>query len=117
MEVFADQFFRALADSTRLRCLALLEKEGELCVCELTHALSLVQPKISRHLAPLREAGIVVDRRQGIWVYYQLAPELPAWAREVLRATVRGLAASEPFASDRRALKQMPNRPAARCCG
>jgi len=116
MDDFADLFFRALADPTRLRCLALLEKEGELCVCELTHALGLVQPKISRHLAQLREARVVVDRRQGLWVHYQIDPELPAWAREVLRAAVRGLGTSEPFASDRKALKQMAGRPSARSC-
>jgi ArsR family transcriptional regulator len=50
-----DAFFKMLADSTRLRCLLLMQAEGELCVCELTHALNLSQPKISRHLAHLRE--------------------------------------------------------------
>jgi ArsR family transcriptional regulator len=116
MNDFTEDFFRALADPTRLRCLALLEKEGELCVCELTHALDVSQPKISRHLAQLREARVVSDRRQGLWVYYQLDPALPGWAREVLKAAVRGIAATEPFASDRQALKQMPNRPGAKCC-
>ena len=50
----ADQFFKALSDLTRLRMLVLLSHEGELCVCELTHALDEIQPKISRHLAQLR---------------------------------------------------------------
>ena len=60
-----DTFFKMLADSTRLRCLLLMQAEGELCVCELTHALNLSQPKISRHLAHLREAGVLVARRNG----------------------------------------------------
>jgi len=55
------QFFQLLSDETRLRCLLLLQKEGELCVCELVYALDIIQPKISRHLAALRDAGIVTD--------------------------------------------------------
>jgi ArsR family transcriptional regulator len=116
MHGFSEQFFQALSDPTRLRCLLLLEREGELCVCELTHALGVVQPKISRHLAHLREAHVVVDRRQGLWVYYSLDPALPAWARELLRVTGRGLNSTDPFASDRHALKHMPNRPGSNCC-
>src|SRR3989304_3575780 len=82
--ITVENFFPALADPTRLRCLLLLAAEGELCVCELTHALGESQPKISRHLAMLRAAGIVSDRREGLWVHYRLNPELPPWAREVL---------------------------------
>ena len=57
--------FKCLADDTRARMTLLIAREGELCVCELTHALELSQPKISRHLAQLREAGILMDRRKG----------------------------------------------------
>jgi ArsR family transcriptional regulator len=85
-------------------------------VCELTYALGLVQPKISRHLAQLRETGAVSDRRQGLWIYYRVHPDLPTWAAEVLRATARGVAGDTPFASDRAALDGMPNRPEGRCC-
>jgi ArsR family transcriptional regulator len=108
--------FRALSDETRLRCLTLLQREGELCVCELTHALAATQPKVSRHLAQLREAGIVADRRQGLWVYYRLHPELPNWAGEVLRATAEGVAEAAPYLEDRERLTRMPNRPGAACC-
>lgn len=116
MTLTTESLFRALADPTRLRCLLLLHSEGELCVCELTHALGEIQPKISRHLAQLREAGIVSDRRQGLWVYYRLHPELPAWAREVLRVTADGVTGLAPYAADRQALAEMPNRPGAVCC-
>ena len=85
MDVQADQFFRILGDMTRLRVLILLGREGELCVCELTHGLGESQPKISRHLALLREASLVLDRRQGQWIYYRLNPGLPAWARAAVR--------------------------------
>ncbi|ABK46772.1 MULTISPECIES: metalloregulator ArsR/SmtB family transcription factor [Shewanella] len=77
-------FFKALADETRLKCLLLIQREGELCVCELMAALSEIQPKISRHLAQLKKAGILVDRRQGQWVFYQINPELNAWCQQVL---------------------------------
>ena len=116
MNIDTDTLFRALADATRLRSLLLLQREGELCVCELTHALGESQPKISRHLAQLREAGLVTDRRQGLWVYYRLHPDLPAWATEVLAATAAGVSEQVPFRDDHVALCEMPNRPGARCC-
>ena len=80
--------FKCLADDTRARMTLLIAREGELCVCELTHALELSQPKISRHLAQLREAGILMDRRKGQWVYYRLNPDLPAWVTAVLKEVV-----------------------------
>lgn len=113
----ADNFFRLLADPTRLRCLVLLQREGELCVCELTHALAEIQPKISRHLGLLRDGRLVVDRREGQWVYYRIHPELPDWAREVLATATAGLSVHLPFAADLRKLAEMPKRPGAGCCG
>lgn len=76
--------FKCLADDTRARITLLLAGAGELCVCELTAALAQSQPKISRHLALLRGAGVLADRRQGQWVYYRLHPQLPAWVGELL---------------------------------
>lgn len=81
------QFYKALADETRLRSLLLIQREGELCVCELMAALDEIQPKISRHLAQLRKTGLVLDRRQGQWVYYRINPDLPAWAQTALQQT------------------------------
>jgi ArsR family transcriptional regulator len=116
MNMMPDQFFRVLGDLTRLRVLVLLIREGELCVCELTHALGEIQPKISRHLALLREAGVVLDRRQGQWIYYRLNRDLPAWAQRVLEATAAGVARQPDFAADKKALSRMPNRPDRACC-
>ena len=65
------RIFKTLADETRLRILVLLTC-GELCVCDLMAALELPQSTVSRHLATLRNAGLVEDRRQGVWVYYRL---------------------------------------------
>jgi len=64
--------FKALSDETRLRILALLG-EGELCVCDLMEILALPQSTVSRHLAYLRNADLVEDRRQGVWMYYRQA--------------------------------------------
>jgi ArsR family transcriptional regulator, arsenate/arsenite/antimonite-responsive transcriptional repressor len=65
--------FGALSDETRLRMMRLLE-ERELCVCELMQVLDMSQPRISRHLGVLKNAGLVNDRREGKWVYYALPP-------------------------------------------
>ena len=71
-------FFKAMADETRLRILALLACDGELCVCDIMAALELPQSTISRHLGILRKAGLVNDRKEGLWVYYTLVePSTP----------------------------------------
>lgn len=116
MSLRANQFFQLLSDETRLRCLMLMQQQGELCVCELTHALGLIQPKISRHLATLRDAGVVTDRRQGQWIYYQIHSDLPGWARQVIDITADEVMTSSPYRDDLVALLSMPNRPGAACC-
>jgi DNA-binding transcriptional ArsR family regulator len=80
--------FKCLADDTRSKITLLIVAQGELCVCELTASLDLSQPKISRHLALLRSAGLLMDRRQGQWVYYQLHPALPTWVTALLKDVV-----------------------------
>ncbi len=78
------QLFKNLSDETRLTLVLLLKEKGELCVCELTGALKLPQPKISRHLAMLRSSGLLSDRRDGKWIHYRLSPHMPAWAASVI---------------------------------
>ncbi len=80
--------FKCLADETRARMSLLIAREGELCVCELTAALEEAQPKVSRHLAQLRACGLLLDRRQGQWVYYRLHPDLPDWVAKILQTTL-----------------------------
>jgi ArsR family transcriptional regulator len=63
--------FKALSDETRLRILKLLE-HGELCVCDIVAALDMIQPKVSFHLAVLKDAGLIKDRKQGKWVHYSI---------------------------------------------
>ncbi len=81
-------FFKSLADETRLLSMLLIEQEGELCVCELMAALELPQPKISRHLSQLRKAGLLLDRRQGQWVFYRIHPLMNDWMRNILKDTL-----------------------------
>lgn len=109
-------FFSALSNEIRLRCLTLLQLEGELCVCELTHALDLAQPMISRHLALLRDTGLVNDRRVGQWIYYSIHPDLAKWARDVLETTAKANKKQSPYLEDQNALHTMPNRPGSACC-
>ena len=63
--------FKALSEETRLRVLRLL-RHGELCVCDIVAALDMIQPKVSFHLAVLKDAGFIIDRKQGKWVHYRI---------------------------------------------
>lgn len=84
MSLLPLQLFKNLADETRLGIVLLLKARGELCVCDLCTALAQSQPKISRHLAMLRESGLLLDRKQGKWAHYRLSPQMPAWAAQVI---------------------------------
>ncbi|WP_373630430.1 metalloregulator ArsR/SmtB family transcription factor [Klebsiella variicola] len=84
MSLLPLQLFKNLADETRLGIVLLLKARGELCVCDLCTALAQSQPKISRHLAMLRESGLLLDRKQGKWVHYRLSPQMPAWSAQVI---------------------------------
>ena len=77
-------FFKCLSDPTRLDILKLILARKNVCVCEITEQLQLSQPKISRHLALLRNLSILLDERKGQWVYYRLNPNLPEWVNSVL---------------------------------
>ena len=96
---------RALSDTTRLRICMLLLAHDELCVCELTGALDLAQPKVSRHLAILREAQVVRDRRTGLWIHYRIHPQLPEWALDVLQGLRHGCEGEDPYVADEARLK------------
>lgn len=105
-----EALFRILSDPTRLRILALLATHEELCVCDLTRTLGLSQPLISRHLAQLRAAALVSDRREGVWIHYRLHPNLPGWAQKVTREILASLMRQEPYSSDRKVLRTTRRR-------
>lgn len=77
-------FLKACADQTRLRLINLLAAEGEVCVCHLVDVLGANQPKVSRHLAYLKRAGLVTDRKDGLWVHYRLAEPLANHAKQLI---------------------------------
>lgn len=110
------ELFKSLADETRVRATLLIASQGELCVCELMCAMDDSQPKISRHLAQLRSSGVLLDRRQGQWVYYRLNPDLPTWVNEVLGVTL--LANAEWLQINSARLRNMDGRPVreSACC-
>ena len=113
MNIRPEKLFHLLSDATRLRSVLLLHAEGRLCVCELVHALEVSQPKISRHLAQLRDAGLLADERRGQWVHYRLADDLPTWVHEVIAVSARGIDDADiDWQADRERLCCMPNRPA-----
>jgi ArsR family transcriptional regulator len=110
-----ESLFGLLSDPTRLRTLMLIQAEDEVCVCELTFTLDESQPKISRHLALMREAGIVEPRREGTWMHYRINPLLPDWAKEVIRHLFDQLSGLSPYINDRKQLTRMKNRPERNC--
>ncbi|ENM5853718.1 metalloregulator ArsR/SmtB family transcription factor [Vibrio mimicus] len=81
--------YKALSEETRLKSLLLMQSQGELCVCDLMEALSLSQPKVSRHLAELRKHDLVLDERRGKWVYYRINPDLAPWIKQILALTLK----------------------------
>jgi ArsR family transcriptional regulator, arsenate/arsenite/antimonite-responsive transcriptional repressor len=78
-----DLIFRAFSDRTRLRLLSVLT-QGEQCVGDLVEILKVPQPKVSRHLAYLRKAGLVATREQGLWNFYRLAPARMPFHKKML---------------------------------
>lgn len=105
--------FKCLSDISRLKLLLLIDHVGEACVCDLVSAMSLDQPRTSRHLRDLRQCGLVQDQRRGKWVYYRVHPDLPAWAMTVIRTTAE---AHRDLLIDERDLLQAISADRDRCC-
>ena len=95
-----ENLFKALADGTRLRLISLIG-DSEVCVCFLVAILKTSQPKISRHLAYLRRAGIVSARREGIWMHYRVSTPPDEDAARVLRDVREWLAKDNAMLKDR----------------
>ena len=110
------QLFKALSDETRLRIMGLLA-EGELCVCELMAVLGLPQSTVSRHLAYLKNSGLVSDRRQGTWMHYRLAGGDGALRNDLLDLLWKDLPLLTCVRADREALrKDFSGKQARACC-
>jgi ArsR family transcriptional regulator len=94
--------FKALSEETRLRILKLLE-HGELCVCDIVASMDIIQPKVSFHLAVLKEAGLIKDRKQGKWVHYKI-DDSDIFRRFLLLSTLERISA-ETVSEDARRLR------------
>ncbi len=110
--VTEDDLFSLLSHDTRRRLLLLLEAFGELCVCDLVAGVDLPQAVVSRHLAALRAAELVVARKRGTWVYYRRRADLAPWAKDVI-AALRAGPGSDVLARDARRVEVL--RAEARC--
>jgi ArsR family transcriptional regulator len=104
-----DSLFRALGDPTRLRLLNLMA-EQEVCVCYFTEVIGAPQPKISRHLAYLRKAGIVAARREGKWMHYRLASPSSPHVAAILKSVLEALKQDKKLQRDNQRLNRA-------CCG
>jgi ArsR family transcriptional regulator, arsenate/arsenite/antimonite-responsive transcriptional repressor len=102
--------FKALADETRLRILALLLAEGELCVCDIMAALQLPQSTVSRHLAYLKNTGWVDDRREGVWMYYSIDKQGSAFHSGMIAFLRPRLAALPAATADQERLASFAER-------
>jgi ArsR family transcriptional regulator, arsenate/arsenite/antimonite-responsive transcriptional repressor len=106
-----ERFFQALGDNTRLRLLNLMG-EQEICVCYFVEILGGPQPKISRHLAYLRSAGIVAARREGKWMHYRVVMPSHIGAAQILKQTLGWLAGEKAMQADRARLSKACCSPA-----
>jgi ArsR family transcriptional regulator len=106
-----ERFFQALGDNTRLRLLNLMGDQ-ELCVCYFVEILGAPQPKISRHLAYLRSAGIVSARREGKWMHYRIVMPAHIGAAQILRQTLDWLKEEKAMQTDRARLSKACCSPA-----
>jgi ArsR family transcriptional regulator len=98
--------FKALADATRLRLINLIG-EDEVCVCFFVEVLKINQPKISRHLAYLRRAGVVSARRDGKWIHYRIVEPPDRHAANIFREVRAALAENPAMKSDRARLEKI----------
>ena len=103
-------FFHALSNDIRLRIVLLLASEPQLSVCQLVRILGLPQPKVSRHLAVLREAGVVAVDRKAQWICYRLGETMQPWQRKVVEATRESLENSRQYIADQRMLAEIRER-------
>ena len=111
-----EQVGKAIGDPTRLRILKLLEP-GELCVCQVTAVLELAPATVSKHLSLMRQAGLVVQRKTGRWVYYRLADRSVNPYAQAMLTLVRGvLGYDDTITADRRKLDKVKETPIETLC-
>ena len=105
--------FKALSDEARIRILNLLMYSGELCVCDIQAVMGFTQTKVSRHLGYLKKAGLVSDRKQGLWMLYSIAKAKDEDHRQILESLAALLKSNEVARLD---AKRLASNMASGCC-
>ena len=116
MRVFAE-IFRAMADETRLTILFLILRHGEMCVCDVEGVLGVSQSKASRHLRYLRNAGLLTDRRDGIWVYYDIPRTTRDHAGRIISANKKLILSMENAETEQKYQRWMSRKQTGESCG
>jgi ArsR family transcriptional regulator len=96
------QVFATLGNETRLRCLHLVARNTEVCVCEVVEALNISQPAASKALNALKAAHLLTDRKDANWNYYALNGAMPEWLAAIVTATVDETANDSVFTADQK---------------
>ena len=99
------ELLSAVADPVRLRLASLIAHNGETCVCDLVDATGLTQTNVSRHLSLLRHAGLVVGRKQGLWVYYSLNKPLTTSQKQILSLVKKAIDSEPELRADLKRIK------------
>jgi ArsR family transcriptional regulator len=105
------EVFAALSNPVRLRCLFLVARNDEVCVCEVEEALRIAQPSASKALNALKSAGLLAARRDANWNYYRLNDDMPQWMADIVARTVSELSGREPHVADKKRLDRLDLRP------
>ena len=105
--------FKALSDEARLRILNLLMCSGELCVCDIQAVMGFTQTKVSRHLGYLKKAGLVSDRKQGLWMLYSIAKAKDETHRQILESLAALLRSNDVAKRD---AKRLVSNMSSGCC-
>jgi len=103
--------FSALSNPIRLRCLFLVARHEDVCVCEVEASLQIAQPAASKALNALKSAGLLTARREANWSYYTLNDAMPAWMADVVQHTVSELSTDPDYKADEKRFDRLQLRP------
>ncbi len=116
MNIDLTKFYSALSNETRLRCLYLVSKFDEICVCDVVETLDITQPAASKALHILRDIGLLKDRKDANWNYYRISPDIAEWTKSILDTTVTEMDHSSCYDRDRKRIQRLISCPQSDTC-